>query len=125
MGRSKEFTVDCQQTFQICIPVSSEDTLTCKFKSLETRRTGRQFVFLSHKSNLIVPSCAPDWYSQTPSNRSYNLYLFSLGFLLPLSLIIYSSAAALRAIRTVSLVLHFEIGRVQTGSDETIVLTNN
>ena len=47
-------------------------------------------------------SCSPDWYSDSAGDRSYNLYLFSLGFVLPLGIIISTSAAALRAVKNVS-----------------------
>ena len=50
----------------------------------------------------IPTSCSPAWYSSSSMDRSYNLYLFFLGFLLPLSLLLSSSAAALTAIKTVS-----------------------
>ena len=46
-------------------------------------------------------SCSPNWHSSSLSDRSYCLYLFVLGFLLPLTVIISTSAVALRAIQTV------------------------
>ena len=49
-------------------------------------------------------SCSPAWSSDSAEDRSYNLYLFSLGFFLPLALLLSTSAAALSAIKTVSLI---------------------
>ena len=49
-------------------------------------------------------SCSPAWSSDSPEDRSYNLYLFSLGFFLPLTLLLSTSAAALSAMKTVSLI---------------------
>ena len=46
-------------------------------------------------------SCSPNWHSPSLSDRSYCLYLLVLGFLLPLTLILSTSAAALRAINKV------------------------
>jgi len=45
-------------------------------------------------------SCSPAWSSDSAEDRSYNLYLFSLGFFLPLALLLSTSAAALSAIKT-------------------------
>ena len=57
----------------------------------------------------ILHSCSPAWYSQSVSDRSYNLYLFSLGFVIPLTIILSSSAASLSAIKTVSYCLWFMV----------------
>ena len=79
------------------------------FNNFDTLSTVK-VIFLNHLFNISNPyndidiptSCSPAWYSSSAMDRSYNLYLFSLGFLLPLSLLLSSSAAALTAIKTVS-----------------------
>ena len=49
----------------------------------------------------VLISCSPNWHSSSLSDRSYCLYLFVLGFLLPLTVIIFTSAWALRTIKSV------------------------
>ena len=45
-------------------------------------------------------SCAPSW--KKPEDASYNLYLFSLGFFLPMGIIIVSSVSILSTLNKVS-----------------------
>lgn len=49
---------------------------------------------------IIYCSCAPSW--KKPEDAGYNLYLFSLGFFLPMGIIIVSSVSILLTIKKVS-----------------------
>ena len=53
----------------------------------------------SDVSKFPNPSCAPSW--SFASDRSYNLFLFSLGFFLPLFIIISTSISVVRTIKHV------------------------
>ena len=50
---------------------------------------------------INYPSCAPSW--KNPEDAAYNLYLFSLGFFLPMGIIIISSVSILSTIKKVSI----------------------
>ena len=58
-------------------------------------------ISIQHINIINNSSCSPNWHSPSLSDRSYCLYLFGLGFLLPLTVILVTSVWALRAINTV------------------------
>merc|ERR1712126_243747 len=62
-----------------------------------------------HDSLLL--SCAPSW--TLPSDKSYNIFLFTLGFFLPLFVICATSLSVIKNVKHVNILIYFHIESIE------------